>query len=111
MHITYSGKITENGYEYSSFLLGMVDSAWLDKFRREVEIQFFDRTNMIHYLMVKYYLRTKRKDLWKWIIEVQLPFGGDVQPMHNGHQLSLLLYSGSAEETAFRLKYDIKASN
>lgn len=108
MNITYIGKIVENGNEYSSFLLGVVDSFWMDKFRREVEIQFFDRTHYIYYLMVRYYVRTSNTELWKWINEVELPYGGDIQILNDKHQIILLLTADSPEETAFRLKHNIK---
>lgn len=111
MHITYTGKIIEDGNEYSSFLLGTVNSAWISEFKREVEIQFFDHTNYIHYLMVRYYVRTRMPELWKWVYKVDLPFGAEVHTVPDGHQLTLLLQSGSAEETAFKLRFNITESN
>lgn len=104
MKFVYSG--TDNN-GYSLFLLGKVSSHWISEFKREVEIHCFDSTNLIHYTMISYYIRKNYVDLWKWINSVQLSFGGDVELIGDTYRLSLLLSSNSAEECAFRLRFNV----
>lgn len=115
--IEYTGKILLDDKWHSSYLLGYAGYEWVSAAYRTFAPDYFCNRNeaLLHYRVVRLYIKEEYPVLYGWLGETQTPFGGWLGDTESGHDsamfypIKLLLDPGSIQETAFRLCFSVKA--
>jgi hypothetical protein len=106
---------------FSSYQLGWTTKVWISDARSDFWPEYTEKQNMglLHYQLVRRYMRDNEKILYKWLDETKTSYGGLIGTedetiigwLHSIYPVNLLLVPNSIEETAFKMCFEIKVRN